>query len=188
MSNPNIPQSGFVLHITRLRVESKGNGNSKRYRTVGRYECYFNGSLIDDPNLKGATAEPRGPGDNSSTGKKYARRIKAGQYPLGTHGFGGSKYHSFDYHRSKRPFPGIYVHDTDERSAILIHRGVGFKASVGCINLTGSIVGPDDPIGPNTSYARMKSFIDEMQARLTDFPVDPGERIPDAWLVIDGEP
>mmetsp|Transcript_26981 Transcript_26981/g.48904 ORF Transcript_26981/g.48904 Transcript_26981/m.48904 type:complete len:186 (+) Transcript_26981:2879-3436(+) len=184
----SIPNDGFAIVITRLREEHRGNGSARRYRTVGEYQCYWNGVALTGPNLSGATVEPRGPGDNSQTGVNNSRRIEAGSYELGTHGWNGSKYRTFHYKKNAKPRPGVYVHDTDKRSAILIHSGSGFKATIGCINLTGSIVGPLDNIGPNTSYKHMHAFIGEMRTRVAGFPTDSGERIPKAWLIIQGEP
>ncbi len=183
-----IPSSGFTILVNRLRVEQRGSGSGKRYRTVGDYSCYMNGALINDPNLQGASVEPRGPGDNSSTGVTYARRIKAGKYPLGSHGFAGAKYSSFNYRKSSRPYPGLYVRRTNKRTAILIHMGSGFKASVGCLNFTGSIAGPNDMIGRNTSFARMDYLINYMKAHVPGFPNTGGAPIPGANLVIVGEP
>ncbi len=177
-----IPSTGFVIHVKRLRTEKRGSGSGTRYRTVGEYACYFNGSRLTAPDLSGATVEPRGPGDNSSTGRTYGRCIEPGKYQLGTHD--GTKYDTFGYKKNARPRPGIYVHDTQDRTAILIHMGSGFKASVGCINITGSIVGPHDDIGPNTSFARMEAFINAMKSRVPGFPSSGARRLQDAWLVI----
>lgn len=132
--------------------------------------------------------EPRGPGNNGAVGKARGSRIEAGQYPLGTHGHTGSKYATYGYHSASPPRPGLHVHDTNVRSAILIHRGVGFKASVRCINLTGSISGPVGTIDPGTSYARLDALIRYMRANVAGFPPSNGHRIPKAWLVIEGEP
>lgn len=183
-----IPDTGFVIHIKRERNEKRAVGNGYRYRTVGSYSCYMDGKKVAAPNLSGATVEPRGPGNNGQTGVNRGLRIEAGTYPLGTHGFPGAKYHTFGYRKNQKPRPGVYVHDTDVRTAILIHMGRGFKASVGCINLTGEITGPDDNIGPNTSFRHMDAFIEFMKRELAGFPSQPGRRIANAWLVIDGEP
>ena len=172
--------------MRRERVETKGQGNGIRYRTVGSYQCYRDGVPISDPELAGASVEPRGPGDNGTTGKAKARRIEEGTYPLGTHF--GTKYAISNYNKWDKPRPGVYVHDTNERSAILIHMGNGFKASIGCINLTGSIVGPHDMIGPNTSFARMDALIKYLKSSHSGYPSDGSGRIADAWLVIEGEP
>ena len=183
-----VPNKGFVIHLVRLRNEQRKISSRTYYRTVGEYRCYYNGALLNDEELQGASAEPRGPGDNSATGKNRGRRIEAGTYPLGTHGFPGSKYHTFKYNKHKKPFPGIYVHDTNVRIAILIHRGVGFKASVGCINLTKSLVGPHDDVGANNSFKHVDALIKYMAENLPDFPKTPGKRIPNARLIVEGEP
>lgn len=183
-----IPSTGFVIQINRDRNERRRVGDGFRYRTVGSYKCYMNGVLISSPKLRGATVEPRGPGNNQRTGKNRGLRIEAGTYPLGTHGFPGSRYHTFNYRNDRSPRPGVYVHDTAVRTAILIHRGKGFKASVGCINLTGSITDPSDDISSTVSFGRLDAFIKSMREKLDDFPDDPGERIKNAWLVIVGEP
>lgn len=182
----SIPKTGFVLRVIRERTEEKGSGSGKRYRTVGRYECYWNGSLISDPDMSGATVEPRGPGSNKKKGVNKSLRIEEGTYQLGTHV--GTKYASINYKKSSRPRPGIYVFDTDKRKYILVHRGIGFKASIGCINLTGSIVDVNDNIGPNTSYARMDALISFMDAKLDDFTASAKKRAANAWLVVEGEP
>ncbi len=183
-----IPNTGFVLLVTRERLEQQGAGPGTRHRTVGSYKCFLDGVELLQPNLRGASVEPRGPGDNSQTGVDNSRRVEKGKYPLGTHGFPGSKYHSFDYNKGHKPFPGIYVRGTDEREAILVHRGIGFKSTVGCINLTGSIVDARDHIGPNTSFACMDALIVFMKDNIAGFPAQSGKKIPGAVLVIDGNP
>ena len=181
----SIPDKGFVIRIVRERSETRGSGNGKRYRTVGKYECYFNGERLEDDKLSGATAEPRGPGDNTHTGVSKALRIAAGTYQLGTHS--GSRYATFYAGTNKKP--AIYVHDTHKRTFILIHPGNGFKASVGCINLTGSLIGPNDDISSTVSRDRVVRFIDAMRNKLgSDFPPSGVKRIQNAWVVIEGEP
>ena len=184
----SIPSKGFVILIRRLRNESRKSGSRTYYRTVGRYRCYLDGEALTSALLRGATAEPRGPGNNGTTGKRRGLRIEAGTYQLGTHGFQGSKYHTFNYSKNKRPRPGVYVHDTGKRSAILIHQGSGFKASVGCINLTKSLIGPNDDVGVNNSHKHLDAFIRALQDHLENFPKRLGRRIANAWLVIEGEP
>ena len=183
-----LPDKGFVIHVIRERNEERGSGNTKRFRTIGRCRCLLDGKPLQSDLLSGATVEPRGPGNNGTTGVNRGLRIEAGTYPLGTHGFPGSRYNTFDYRKYEKPRPGIYVHDTGKRTAILIHKGIGFKGSVGCINLTGSIAGPDDDIGSNTIFGRLDAFIEAMKNRLPVFPKEGGKHIMDAWLAIDGEP
>ncbi len=182
----SIPKTGFVLRVIRERTEERGSGSGKRYRTVGRYECYWNGTLVNDPDLSGASVEPRGPGSNKKKGVNKSLRIEQGTYPLGTHV--GTKYASINYKKDSKPRPGIYVFDTDNRKHILVHRGVGFKASIGCINLTGSIVDVDDDIGKNTSFARMDALIQYMDSKLADFTATSRKESASAWLVVEGEP
>ena len=183
-----IPSNGFTVLVTRLRNERRRTQGGFRYRTVGRYQCYMDGNLIDDANLRGASVEPRGPGNNQQTGVNRGLRIEAGTYQLGTHGFRGAEYHTFNYHNDSKPRPGVYVHDTGRRSAILIHRGTGFKASVGCLNLTGSISGVNDDISPSVSFRRMDALIAFMKNSIAGFPDRAGRRIRDARLVIENEP
>ena len=183
-----IPSDGFVVHIIRDRNEQRGSGSTKRYRTVGHYQCYMKGVAVSAPDMSGASVEPRGPGNNQKKGKNLGLRIEQGTYRLGTHGFAGAKYGTFNYHKNKKPRPGLYVHDTDLRTAILIHVGRGFKSTVGCINLTGSIVGPHDDIGPNTSFGRLDALIKYMAQTIPGFPGTGGVLIDKAWLVIEGEP
>ena len=180
-----IPDKGFVIRIVRDRSESRGTGSGTRYRTVGRYECYFDGDLLDDELLAGATAEPRGPGDNSQTGVNRGSRIEAGTYQLGTHD--GGRYATFYTGTNRKP--ALYVHDTDVRTFILIHPGSGFKASIGCINPTGSLTDPDDNISSTVSHARVVHLITTMRQKLgADFPSSGVKRIKNAWLVMEGEP
>lgn len=182
----SIPQQGFVLHIIRERVDTRGSASGKRYRTVGRYQCYMDGVTLSSDIMSGATAEPRGPGNNGGAGKARALRIEAGTYQLGTHA--GARYGTFGYAYSNKK-PAIYVHDTNQRTYILVHPGKGFKSSVGCINLTGSLVDAADNISPVVSANRVDSLIKTMDAALgSRFPNSGARRINDAWIVIEGEP
>lgn len=182
----SIPITGFVLHIIRERVENRGSGSAKRYRTVGRYQCFMDGTLLSSAIMSGATAEPRGPGDNGNTGKTHSRRIEAGTYQLGTHS--GARYGTFNYAFTSKK-PALYVHDTNKRTYILVHPGNRFKSSVGCINLTGSLINTADNISPVVSANRLDSLIKTMDAALgSRFPNSGAKRIQDAWIVIEGEP
>ena len=181
-----IPGSGFVMAIKRLRTDRRGSGSGARYRTVGTYECYMDGVLLGDALLSGAIAEPRGPGDNSQTGVIYGRRIAAGTYQFGTHS--GPRYATFNYDANGKK-PALYVHDTDERDAILVHPGSGFKSTIGCINPTGSLTDADDDISASVSRTRVIALIDMMKASLgSRFPTSGVRRIADAWLYVEGEP
>lgn len=181
-----VPNSGFCIRVVRDRVESSGNGPGKRIRTVGSYRCYGDGKEIDDDMLRGATVEPKGPGDTKASGTANARRIQAGTYAIGTHA--GLKYRSSGYEPDKPPRPGLWVFDTGYRDAILIHRGIGFAASIGCINITGSITGPSDLISAATSYGRVDYLIRYLKDKFATWPSSAPRRLGAAVVLIEGEP
>ena len=91
------------------------------------------------PALFGVTAENVGPGSNAEAGNN--RRVEAKRYPLLTQA--GEKYVTFNFSTSENqngtPKPGILLGNTENRIGILIHPGIGFLASVGCINLARSL-------------------------------------------------
>jgi hypothetical protein len=134
-------------------------------------------------------AETRGPGDNSKAGNN--RRIEAGRYPLRTQD--GQKYVTIGYKESTSvtqiPRPGLDVGNTNKRIGILIHPGRGFLSSIGCINPAKSLTGPIADIDFVDSRTRVIAIIDDMKALLgASFPKRNGRPIPNAFLVIDGEP
>jgi hypothetical protein len=178
-----IQKSGWELLITRLREDKR---NAKR-RTVGQYQVFHDGKAV--LGLAGMCAETRGPGDNSRAGNH--KRIEAGRYPLRTQG--GRKYVTYGYQHStsvaKIPRPGIAVDHTNKRTAILIHPGRGFLSSIGCINPAKSLAGSRADINFVDSRKRLIAIIEDMKAFIGDaFPARNGRPIPNAALVIDGEP
>jgi hypothetical protein len=178
-----IEKSGWELLITRFRED---NGDGRR-RTVGRYQVFHNGAPL--AGLSGMCAETRGPGDNSKQGNN--RRIEAGRYPLHTQD--GAKYVTIGYQDStsitKIPRPGLDVGNTNRRVGILIHPGRGFLSSIGCINPTKSLAGSKADIDFVDSRTRVIAIIEDMKAFLgSAFPTKNGRPIPNAFLVIDGEP
>jgi hypothetical protein len=180
-----IPATGFCLHIQRVREEQRDGFNFAR--TVGEYQCYWEGEPIDD--LSGQMAERNGPGDNTSSGVRHHRRIEEGTYPLAVHD--GGRYKTFDYANSGHPFPGLAVRKTNERSAILIHpchHDHGYVSSIGCINPAVDLDDADSRIDLTDSRSRVIAIIDMMKEKYgDDFPDEEGT-IPDAVLVIEGEP
>jgi len=178
---PNL--DGFVLHIKRTHSERNGT----KTRTVGSYQAYFDRRKVKD--ISGTCYEPRGPGDNTASGIGK-RCIEPGTYPLRTHI--GRKYTTFGYADSRRHAdlkrPGILVGRTNKRTAILIHPGIGFLASIGCINFSQALSGPSARMDYAESRRRVIDFIDAMSEKLgRDFPRRGTERITDGWLVIDGD-
>jgi hypothetical protein len=174
---------GWELLITRIREDQR----TDRRRTVGNYQVYHNGKAVGG--LSGACAETRGPGDNSHAGNK--RRIKAGRYPLRTHV--GPKYITIGYKQSNNaaaiPRPCIEVGKTAARAAILLHPGRGFLSSVGCINPVKALANAQTDINFTDSRMRTIGIIDDLKAFLGgSFPTANGRPIPNASIVVDGEP
>lgn len=177
-----ITGKGWEILIERQSVQRR-NG---RARTVGTYRVFHDGV---DAGLSGTTAESGGPGDNSVA--KNRRRVEAGRYPLATQD--GTKYDTYGYREDENPHvkpkPGIELTSTGKRSEILIHPGIGFLASVGCINLCTRLPDADEQIAYPGSRRRVIALIEDMKTFLgTSFPKVNGRRIPNAHAVIDGEP
>lgn len=178
-----INNKGWELLITRLREEVRDG----RRRTVGKYQVFHDGKLVQ--NLAGMCAETRGPGDNSKAGNN--RRIEIGRYPLLTQD--GRKYVTIGYRDSTSitviPRPALDVGKTNTRIGILIHPGRGFLSSVGCINPAKSLSQARTDIDFVDSRERVIAIIDDIKAFVGDsFPKRNGRLIPNAALVIDGEP
>src|SRR4051812_11480485 len=102
--------SGFVIHVSRTRVERREDG---RRRTVGQYRVTYEGQEINT--LVGFTVESGGPGDNATPGS--GRRLEAGGYPLST--WAGPTYVTLGYSTNEdpatRPRPAIGVKSTGNR-------------------------------------------------------------------------
>lgn len=179
--------SGFVISIQRTHTEKRGG----HARTVGHYQVFYKGVKL--PGLEGTTVENGdGIGDNTLWGgAAHRRRIKALSYPLYTHG--GTKYKTFGYasteDRRASPRPAVLLGQTGERRSILIHPASGFKMSVGTINLSKMLSGPEDDIDWVNSRNRVIALIEAMKDKLgAQFPANNGKKIPNAWVVISGEP
>ena len=70
-----------------------------------------------------------------------------------------------------------------------MHPGDGFLSSVGCINLCTSLPDAEEPITYSSSRRRVIAVIGNLKNYLgADFPDNNGERIPRAFVVVDGEP
>lgn len=169
----------WVIRITRQASQTRASDGKRR--TVGVYQVFHDGQPV--PGLSGMTAESGGP--SSNTVKKV--RIKGGRYPLATQN--GGKYATHDYAKSANHTalrrPGIELLQTGTRSEILIHPGIGFLASVGCINLCKSLPGPAEPISYGGSRDRVIAIIDDMSAYLgSKFPAKNGLPIPHAFAEI----
>ena len=175
---------GFEFHLNRIRTERRASDG--KVRTVGQYVIYHDG--VGQP-LRGMAVETRGPGDNAHRGNN--RRVEAGRYPLFTQD--GEHYVTIGYKvaTSARtiPKPGLLLGSTDRRVGILIHPGVGFLSSVGCINPTRQLSGPTRLMDFVESRDRVIAIINDLKAYSgAAFPRSNGKRIPNASIVIDGEP
>jgi hypothetical protein len=182
-----ITGKGWEMHVVRSAEQRRPSDG--KVRTVGRYQIYHDGVKAKGAHASGMTAETRGPGDNKTAGN--GRRIEAGRYPLATQA--GSKYvtHNFSSSLNPRvyPKPGIEVLKTGKRAEILIHPGIGFLASVGCINPCKSLPDATEPIDYLPSRDRVIQIILDMRNYVgARFPKVNGKGIPDAFVVIDGEP
>lgn len=178
-----ITNNGWEILIQRQSTQTRQSDG--KVRTVGRYQVFNDGVAVGE--LVGTTAESRGPGSNSIKGV----RIAPGTYPLATQD--GGKYATIDYspnanHTALRR-PGIELHHTNSRSEILIHPGIGFLASIGCINLCKILPDATEPISFGGSRARVIALIDNMREFLgNEFPTRDGRSIPRAFAIIVGEP
>ena len=173
--------------VSRTRTERRPGAAFAR--TVGSYRVTLGGEALSG--LEGATVETHGPGDNSLAGVTSHVRIEAGIYPLYT--YGGEKYATLNYETDpgigKRPWPAIGIGETGTRSGIIIHPAAGYLMSIGTINLSKPLAGPSDNLEFQDSSQRTIALIDAMKEKLSvNFPTTNNERIPNAWIVISGEP
>jgi hypothetical protein len=177
-----ITGKGWEILIQRHSVQRR----SGRARTVGTYRVFHDGK---DAGLSGSTAESGGPGDNSVA--KNRRRVEAGRYAMATQD--GTKYDTYGYREEENPHvkpkPGLELTNTGKRSEILIHPGIGFLASVGCINLCKTLPDADEAISYPGSRKRVIAVIEDMKTFLgSSFPKKNGHKITNAHVVIEGEP
>jgi hypothetical protein len=176
---------GWELHIERQSVQRRASDGKKR--TIGQYQVFHDGQPV--AGLSGVVAECGGPGNN--TVAQNGKRVEAGRYPLATQD--GTKYDTIGYVRNEstgaRPKPGIELKGTGRRAEILIHPGIGYLSSIGCINPATSLPGPAEPISYSSSRKRVIALIEDMRAFLgAGFPASNAKPIPHAFAVIDGEP
>jgi hypothetical protein len=176
------------MQIIRKSQQTRSAGKT-RVRTVGTYQVFHDGVAQTGFGMKGTAAESKGPGDNAHAGNM--KRIEAGIYPISTQD--GAKYKTFGFKDSEAPNvvpkPGIELNKTGARSEILIHPGQGFLASVGCINLCTSLPSGAETIDYAPSRKRVIAIIEDLKAFLgSAFPTKNGKKIPNALIVIEGEP
>jgi hypothetical protein len=182
-----IEKKGWEFHIVR-KSEQRRSSDGKR-RTVGEYQIFHDGVRRTGAGLSGTVAETRGRGANKPAGNN--RRVEEGRYPLFTQD--GAKFVTIGFKDSEsvfaKPKPGLELKQTGQRSEILIHPGQGFLASIGCINPCTSLPNAAEMIDFKPSRKRVIAIINDLKAFADDdFPTKNGKRIPNAFVVIDGEP
>jgi len=184
-----ITGKGYELHVVRGATQTRTTG-TVRARQVGTYAVYHDG--IPRPGLSGTVAECAGPGDNSPNGNAHDRCVELGTYQLWTQY--GMKYRTLGYNRAAAaatdhtitPRPGLELKPTGSRTEILIHPGIGFLASVGCLNLSDALPTSKVEINFASSRQRVIAVIDDLRAYVgANFPPQDGLRIPNAFIVID---
>ncbi|HEV2842930.1 MAG TPA: hypothetical protein VGW39_16535 [Chthoniobacterales bacterium] len=181
-----IEKDGWEFHIVRKSEQRRPSG---KRRTVGEYQIFHDGVKQTGAGLSGRVAETRGPGANKPAGNN--RRVEEGRYPVFTQD--GEKYVTIGYKESEsataKPKPGLELKETGQRSEILIHPGQGFLASIGCINPCTSLPSAAELIDFVPSRKRVIAIINDVKAFAgSAFPTKNGKRIPNAFVVIDGEP
>lgn len=182
-----VPSVGFCIHIKRIRQEQRATENHAR--TIGDYQCYWNGSALED--LKGQIVERGGPGDNTTEiGDNRDLRIRAGAYRLAVHDGVRYKTHSYNQNSTSynaNPKPGLLLLDTDERSAILIHPGIDYVRSIGCLNPASGLINAESAIDYADSRQRTIAIINALKSKIgSSFPRS--GTIRNAVIIIEGEP
>ena len=173
----------WELRIQRIREETGPN----KTRTVGNYQVLHDGKQV--ASLSGMTFETRGPGDNSH--KDNNRCVEAGTYQLFTQD--GKHYVTIGYKNATSPRtmpkPGLLLLPTGKREGILFHPGVGFLSSVGCINPSKPLKGPQDRIDFIDSKQRVIAVIDDLKKLFgAGFPAKNGKPIKGAVVTIIAAP
>lgn len=181
-----IQGQGWELHIRRTAVQRRADGKK---RTVGNYVVYHDGNPAAGASMSGMVAESRGPGANAPVGN--GKRIEEGRYRLATHI--GPRYRTLGHDPNASPNghrkPAIRLRDVQPRIGILLHPGVNFLSSIGCINPCTSLPNELEMIDWVGSRRRTIAIIDDVKAYLgAAFPGANDQHIPNAWIVIDGEP
>ncbi len=180
-----IKSEGWELLIKRLGIHKSGS----KTRTYAEYQVFRDGNAVSG--LGGFICECPGPGDNDEAGNKL--RIEKGRYPLWTQ-FG--RYRTIDYSDDTEtqgldPMPALLLRGTGNRVGILIHPAHPPKlylSSVGCLNPSGPLRSAQS-INFWDSRARVIALINDLQGYAPlAFEHKVSTRIPNATVVIDGEP
>jgi hypothetical protein len=184
-----ITGQGWEMLVVRKSVQTRKSGRSK-IRTVGSYQVFHNGNAQTRPGMFGTIAESKGPGKNAPAGNGH--RIETGRYQLATQD--GARYKTWNYDESgsigRNPKPGLLVVETGQRTGILVHPGKGsFLCSTGCFNPSNTLPHAAALIEYEPSRALVIAIIEDLKSFAGDnFPQKNGRRIPNAFIVVEGEP
>jgi hypothetical protein len=167
-------------------------GNSTSQDTLNRGEPAMENAALSDDTKYSMTVLPRQ--KPVFPGQLRKRAVPAQTNRLITTGESRrEKYKTIGYKDSQshsvRPKPGLELKETGQRTEILIHPGVGFVASIGCINPCTSLPNAEEMIDFVPSRERVIAIINDLKDYSKGtFPTQNGERIANAFVVIDGEP
>ena len=113
----------------------------------------------------------------------------------------GGTYNADNSYNSGGTFADVYTNyatflkvatafeDTGVRAGVLIHPAQGYLWSIGTINLSGPLADASADIEYKDSAQRVIALIEAMKGKLgKDYPPSNNRIIPNAWLVIAGEP
>jgi hypothetical protein len=170
----------------RIRRTAEQSGRTRK-RTIGTYEVFHDGQRVDDPLLRGTTAEARGPSSNGQSAKEK-QRIAVGTYPLAKSD--GPEYVTDGYRPDEQigdGMPGLQLNDTGARSDILIHPGKdAFLSSVGCINLCTALPDEHETIDYRGSRRRVTALIEDIRAFLgANYPAGNSAALPGCSVIIE---
>ena len=183
----HIPINGFVIRVTRERVEDIEVQGTLLKRTVGAYECYINSFPHPaNPDVSGTTVEPGGLDDRSASCGQVMGRIKSGTYRLSTR---VRPARSTNVYRGGAKMPVLIAHGTGDPRDVFIQPCEGFRGPAGSIVLTGPLRGPCDEINCADSSNRLARLIKHIEITLDmRVPSRGTHLIEGAWLVIEGDP
>ncbi len=186
---------------TEVRAIAAASGLNPRHELIGLLQVLEKKRLIDQSDdevsvlgvtTSGNVCECVGPGENELAGT--AKRIQEGRYPLWTQF--GPNYQTIGYSNNSdvpgmRPMPGILVEDVGNRNGIIIHPAhppTLYLSSTGCFNPTNPLQA-GDTIDFWDSRAKVVALINDLKTFSPNaLKLASTNPIPDAWIVVDGEP
>ena len=181
--------NGWEFHIVR-KSEQRRASDGKR-RTVGEYQIFHDGVKQEGAGLSGTVAETRGSAPTNLLATIAASRKDATPCSLRT-----ARNMSRSATRIRRstfakPKPGLELKETGQRAkrSPLSTPAKVFSRASADINPCTSLPDAAEMIDFVPSRKRVIAIINDLKAYVGDtFPTTNGKRIPNAFVVIDGEP